>query len=867
MTYISSALTYERDKVIVWEREPNGGRRIQKRYDAPYYFYVKDDAGTDKDIYGNSITKIDFDNYDDFNNAVKRRKEDGELLYESDIQADYKILSEKYFGKIPGKLNTTFFDIEVDYDPARGFSSPENPYAPISAVAIYHQHTNEMLVYAVPPDKSWFQKTIPNELTSLAKIVLCKNEKELLGYLLDEFEDSDILSGWNSEGYDIPYVYERLKKVLGQHAANRLSFKDARVPKYKEVKQKHGKVLQKLEIFGRVHIDYMILTQKFEPGERDSSALENVAEEVLPHLKKLTYEGSLAQLYHNDFLYFLRYNIRDCEILQGFEEKKGFMALAVILSHMDAGQIEDVIGTIKLTELSMINHCHHVLNQRVHDTKKDFDIVEGKYGGAIVLKPQAGLHEKVGSIDARSLYPSTMRTINISPETIIGQFLNDDADYTFLRKGAAYKDLTVRFEDGSVETRSNAEWIEFFREVGYAVSGFGTIFDQNRQGILPALLTSWFNQRKEYQKKAAEAEREYLRLKAAGLDYKEVRDQYQYFDKVQNIFKLKLNSTYGACGSRFFKFYDIRLAESTTKTGREILYHMARMIGLLTEGTYQYPNDAVIYGDTDSNYFKTYGTDIEDAFNIAIYITRKINESFAQFCADSFFTSEANSKLIEVSQEVVADRAIFTAGKKGYMMRVLKKDGNNVDKIKVTGLPIKKTSTPKPIRVKLTAYMEGFLKGTEWSDVGLKMLELKEAIIESRDVSLIGLPGNVNNVEDYVSRFNAKEPGLCLPFRVKASMFWNKCLEQYGDTESYQIVSGMKIRVLYLKKEIDGYDAIAIPVDLAIVPPWFKEHFLTNLDMQKQVLRLVDMPMKSLLLAIDQSIPSRKSLLTDELFS
>lgn len=865
MTYISAGTTYDRSEVIVWERGDDG-RRYQKRYTAPYYFYVPDEDGEYEDIYNVKLTRLEFDDQPTFYQTAQRFKNEGVKVYESDISVEYKVLSTEYFGKIPGKLNTTFFDIEVDYDPARGFSSPANPYAPINAISIYHRHLECFKVYAVPPKTGkWTMDMIPDDLKALATIVLCKDEKELLMYILEEFEDSDIISGWNSEGFDVPYIYERLKKVYGEKTAARLSFADARPPKYKEVKGKFGKVEQVLQIFGRVHIDYMLLMKKFEPGERDSMALEAVTEVELPELPKLHYEGTLAQLYNNDFLHFLRYNIRDSECLKGFEDKKGFMSLAVILSHMDAGFIQDVIGTIKLTELSMINYCHHTLNMRVHDTNKDIDPSAGKFGGAKVLTPLVGLHDWVGSIDVTSLYPSAMRSINISPEVLMGQFTGKDDDFHHVMRRSD-RELTAEMSDGEFLCMTAIEWADFLDENNYSLSGYGTMFDQSRQGIIPALLTSWFAQRKEYKKKSAEAQKEYLRLKAAGLPYTEVKDQASYYDKVQNIFKLKLNSTYGACGNQHFKFFDIRLAESTTKTGQEILFHMARTIGQILEGEYSYPNASVIYGDTDSCYFKTHGENLEEAFHCANVIAKRINKSFPEFCERMFFCKGESRNIISVAQEIVANKGIFAAGKKSYMLRVLKLDGNDVDKIKITGLPMKKTTTPKPVRVKLAKYMERFMKGEAWDTVGVDFLKLKEDLEKSDDVTLLGLPRNVNNVEDYVARYNNAEAGLRVPGHVKAAMFWNKCKTEYNDNESLAIVSGMKIRVLYLTKPFNGFTNIAIPVDLRAVPEWFNEHFLKLIDKKKQSVRLVNMPMKSVLLAIGEMIPTRKKLMIDDMF-
>lgn len=870
MTYISTAMAPGWRDIMVWERNQHTGRRDIKKYEAEFYFFIRDEDGDGdgdyEDIYGNKLVKLEFDDNKSLREAAERFRSSGVKVYESDISTESKVLSKHYFGKEIGKLNTTLFDIEVDFDKTKGFAGPENPYAPINAVAFYHQHQDRMAVYAVPPPgQKWTLEDIPKDIRDAVDVVLCVNEKQLLRHFLDEIDDSDIISGWNSEGYDVPYVYERLKMVLGESAARKLSFDQARAPKYKEVEDRFGNTHQQLDIFGRVHIDYLKLFMKFEPGERDSWTLDSVAEEELDDMEKLHYEGSLADLYRNDFVHFMRYNVRDCEILKGLEDLKGYMMLAVMLSHTDTARVEDVIGTIKLTEASIINYCHYTLNKRVPDTNRDVDLNGKKFKGAFVIPPKAGLHDWVASIDVTSLYPSAMRAVNISPDTIIGQFTGYNDDYTKL-KNRSTAEITVQFDNGDVESQSAEEWVLWLMERGYAVSGFGTIFDQKVQGFIPALLTLWFQQRKEYKAKAAKVKAEYLALKKAGKPYKEVEDQFKYFDKVQTIYKLKLNSTYGACGNKFFKFYDIRLAESTTQTGQQILFHMASTIGENLCGEYIFSNDAVIYGDTDSCYFRTYGEDVEEALKIAEIIAKRINASFPEFCRTHFYSTPGYDNLISVAQEIVASKSIFINGKKGYMMRVLKDEGKDVDKIKVTGLQIKKTTMPKPIRERITEVFADFLRGKAWEVAGVEILEYREKLLKE-PLMKIGLPMRVRNIDSYVERMNLNEPGLSVPGHVRASIMWNKCLDEYGDTATMRIVSGMKIQVYYLKKPIGKFKSIALPVDLDVIPEWFNEHWMKRIARDVQIEKLVDTKLASMLLAINERIPTRKGLLIDELFS
>jgi DNA polymerase elongation subunit (family B) len=864
MSYISADLSKDRSKVIIWERK-NSKARHKKYYDAPYYFYVSDENGPYEDIFGNKLQKLEYPDSKTFYNAVQQNRANGMVMWESDISPIYKVLSHNYTKADKASLNITFFDIETDYDIERGYSDVTNPYAPINAISLYHKHEDRMVVYVVPPDTSI--QDVPSEISELGEVYLCKNERDLLLKFLDEIENSDIISGWNSEAFDIPYVYERIKKCFGENIANRLSFQEANPPYYKEIVDRNGTRKNALVISGRIHLDLMLVVQKFEPKERDSFALENVAEEILKDMKKLSYKGSLAELYRKDFWFFVRYNLRDSEILKGLEQKKGYISLAVTMAQLDTCPITDVMGTIKLTEMAITNYCHHELKKIVPDCQKDYSGSDGKFGGAFVLSPQVGEHSWVATIDVNSLYPSTMRSINISPEVIIGQFRNRHDDFLKIKMESPL-DVTLDFDNSNMQsmTKSGKDWKKILKRAKWAISGFGTVFDQNTQGIIPALLTQWFAQRKSFKKIAGDAEKKYLELKDTNPEAaKKYYDEYRLNDLLQQTFKLKLNSTYGACGNRFFRFYDVRLAESTTKTGVEVLLHMARLVGKELADVEEYPNPAVIYGDTDSILFKTFAENKKEAETIATYITNKINGSFSEFVRDSFCLNDGFDSLLAVSQEVIADRTIFIDGKKSYMLHLVKKDGNDVDDIKITGLPIKKTTIPKPVRLKLISSLENYLKNVPWDQVGLGLLEYKESLMNTDSFDIIGLPKKIKGLEEYAAKF-AIDKSTRLPGHVRASIFWNQCLEKYGDKVSFKISSGMKIRIFYFQKKIGDFNSIAVPVDLEVIPDWFKENFAELIDKEKQIDRLIDKPLNSILSAIKKTIPSRKSMLIEELF-
>lgn len=876
--YISAQVTPNMKEVIVWERTKKG--RVTKRYPAPYYFYVQDEDGEYSDIHDMPLRRMDFDNYQDFKASRDRYKNFGDKVYESDIAVDQKILSEHYYGKENTvDSHISFFDIEVDYDRDQGFSSPQNAYAPVNAISLFHFWSQKSYMLLLSPHLSawnpgpeWTADMLSPETRSLADIRFYNSEEELLLAFFELIQDTDIIAGWNSEGFDVPYVYERCIRLWGDKAKKLWCFDEAKEPRYKEVEGKFGQIDQVLEIFGREHIDYLKAFQKFEMSMRPSYTLESISEEILPELKKLEYEGSLYSLYRNDFEHFVRYGIRDSECLDGFEKKLGYVRLAVQMTHGSTTHLKNVMGTLKVVENAIINYCHYRMGKKVPDSNKEVDMNMGKFTGAAVLKPRVGMHERVAALDVNSLYPSAIRTVNISPEKIMGQFFENHRAYEeiFAKSNV---ELYFRNEDGDTEVKTASEWYDYFREQNYTLSGYGTVFNQDSQGFLPTILAEWYTLRKQYQATAKEWKAKAKELPKGSKEAAEALTKFEYYYRLQYVYKILLNSAYGALGNKYFKFFDIRLAESTTRSGRAVLMHMIAQVSKIMDGAYAPPirqvdglsesflpnSECIIYGDTDSCYYLTYAESLAEAKKICAIVEKKTNASFPDFVKEAF---NSDNNVIKAGLDLISSRSIFIKPKM-YIMHLDHFEDNDVDKMKVMGLQIKKTNIPKPIGVKLTSFIESLLKGGDWRTIQENIVEYKEEILSSIDIMDMGLPKGIKGVEDYTERFKRNEPELRLPGHVAASIFYNTCLEHYGDKESLKIVSGSKIKTFYLTEKFGKFKSIAIPTDTKVLPPWFKEHFEGLIDRDAQGLRLIDRPLESILGAIGERIPSRKTLLFD----
>jgi DNA polymerase elongation subunit (family B) len=891
MSYISALR--RGDEVLVWERGESGKREL-KHYPAPYYFYTEDDEGTELSMLGKPLVRHDFKSYDEFAAIRDQLKQSRQTLYESDIPAEIKVLSQHYYGKPDPDIHITFLDIEVVSNDVIGHSKPSNPYAPVVSIALHNMWQNRTMIYAVPP-KNW-NGIISDDLKSVAEVHICKNERELLLRFLEEIEDADVLSGWNSNFYDIPYLSKRIESQLGPKYLKKLCFEAANNPRYREV-ENYGKMETVVDLSGRVHLDYWDLFIKYEEEKRQSYKLESVSDEVLKDLPKLTYEGSLNKLYERDFTFFMRYNVRDTEILRGFEDKLGYVRLANVMCHISVGQFRDVTGTTRLSDYAVINYCHyeHKKQLRVFDyTNKD----EGeKIRGAWVLLPQVGLQPYCAAIDVTSLYPNCIIALNISPETLIGQFLEKVTAWEKIRDNTDDV-LLMEYNDekGTIEEHTAKEWKEIIKNNKWAVSGYGTIFNQKERGIIPTILANWFDKRKEYKKLLAKEQALYKQFSETDPAKAKIhKEKSGYYHRLQYVYKIKMNSFYGAFLNAYFRYFDGRLGGSTTATGRAVLNHQAKKVNELLNGDYdvdfplyetvedavtegmpeetalygpkfngEFQSDCVIYGDTDSCYFKTYAESDDEANNVADAIAKMVNLSFKPFMQDVFLCNPGYDERVSTGLELVSDSALFVI-KKRYVLHLINFEGEKVDKLKVRGLEMRKTTTPKPVKEFLETVITMLLKKAP-------MEELDQHIITFRDKTTLdvpffelGLPIGVKNVESYTNDYKMNGDKAKLPGHVAASVHFNECLARYDDKITMPITSGMKIKVFYLKEKQGKFKSIALPTDIDIIPEWFIMDYQPLIDREKQADRLVDDNIRLIFKAIGKAVPTRQTVLTMDL--
>lgn len=1000
MAFISSYHDKYKDRVVVWEKKD--GKRVVRDYEPPRYFYVPDKLGDYEAITGEKLRKLIFKDKTEYDQACMTYPQ----KFESDLSPLDKLMMDMYCGKPPPRLTIGFIDIEVDYDPKLGWPRPSNPYAPVNALTIYLSDVETYFTLLVPPE-GW-EGPLPDDMIA-ANYYICKNEREIFDMFFDLMEDADLLSGWNSEFFDIPYMAKRAEILYGAAGLKKFAFERGPNPYWGEHERFKGAKEKEiiLNIGSRVHLDYLRLFRKFNLEGRQSFSLGAIADDELD-IPKLHYEGTLYELYRGsyrpkldalipefgspaipyraaydeeedangvcvhvptqhavpavhgwdelyrtqvdrEFLYremedgnqdpdvskayeelnkkcinlsfikFAVYNRRDVECLVDIDKKFKYIELASEMVHEATVNFPAIFGSVQLIDSAITNFCHTILKKIVFDKKHK---AGEKVEGALVMTPKIGFHRWIGSCDINSLYPSTYRSLNLSPEKIMGQLLEYEAGWRTVYDAVLHpnddfrgnKRVTFRLEGTPIEDAMSltaTEMIDLLRARKFALSAYGTVLDQgNGEGLLSAVLSFWFKGRKELQalkkKYAAEAD---AALKAASgnkkdPEYIRLQGLSDYNDMLQGVRKVLLNSTYGATLNEFCRFHDPRLGASTTGSGRQITTHMINTaaIGLIgpnapkiikTISTDKKTGDPVneysiacppklgpIYSDTDSCYFvmDALTNDPEEAVAVADALVDQINDSFPDFMAAAFFCQPDYNTLIKANREVVASSAIFRAKKK-YVMLAYDMEGkrlgeNNPKALKTQGSDIKISSTPEMIRTLLKDVTMMILKGEEKPKIDEYILEFRRNLknignLDDLNILDFASVNSIKTYDEYYMKWERIEKvgmgRVKMPGHIRAAINHNSFIELIKEENEQPIRNGQKCKVLWLAPNEYGFTNMAFSSETEVLPEWFKKNFEVNLAETEQ--KLVDHKLGMTFDPIGWQVPTVQTVKVGKLLS
>ena len=903
MSYIDAIHSRDEDRIYVVERDTKGQRQY-KEYPTNYVFYYPDSKGKQRSIYGEPVSRFSTRKRSEF--EKEKRIHSGKTLYESDINVVFRCLSDNYLGVDSPKLHTCFFDIEVDFDPEKGFSPTSDPFNPVTAISCYLDWLDQCITLVIAP-KHMSPETANEIVSEFENTMLFTNEKEMFDVFFQLIEDADVLTGWNSEGYDIPYMVNRVTRVMSKDDTRKFCLM-GQLPKPR-MYERFGKEEQTYDLVGRIHMDYLQLYKKYNYESRHSYKLDSIGEMEVGE-NKTQYEGTLDQLYNKDFKKFIEYNRQDTMLLVKIHNKLKFLELANQLAHENTVLLPTVMGSVAMIEMAIFNEAHE-RGLVVPDKKRKVENAEEvqQAAGAYVATPKRGMHEWVGAVDINSLYPSVIRAVNMGGETIVAQVRQTLTDHYMKEKGRNLAEgkkyfkegdddvtgailwenlfgsleytaimnqergtiLTVDYEDGrSVEMSAAEIWkMVFDSHKPWMLSANGTIFTYEKEGVVPGLLSRWYSERKETQKLAKEA---------YGTD------KYEYYDKRQLVRKILLNSAYGALLNEHCRFYDKRIGQSVTLSGRQIVRHMMSQINQTVAGEYTHEGEAIVYGDTDSCYFTAYTTlksqidsgelEWNKELCIGLYdsIADEANNSFPAFMEKAFHAPRKNGEIIKAGRELIGDRSIFIT-KKRYAINIFDKEGKRKDKegakgdVKAMGLDLKRADTPKYVQEFLMDVLCMVIQdGKKRDEVIDKVKEFKR-VLAAQESWTKGSPKGVNKLTYYGDLEAKSSKGReNMPGHVRAALNYNYLRRVHGDQYSQKIVDGMKVVVCKLKPNALGFTSVAYPTDELRLPEWFKE---LPFDDEAMESTLVDEKIENLLGVLDWDIKSNIDVKStfDDLFS
>ena len=753
-------------------REVVNGERVNTRikYSPTLYAPVLKQTPY-KTLNGRYVAPVKHNTMKDASVWVEQHKNQPHMVYGNTLYS-YSYLAEQYPDRVNWNVdNILIITLDIEVECENGFPAVSLAEEPLLSITIKNHQNKRIMVWGIGDFK-----------TDRGDVgyVKCQDEKHLLQEFLVFWEKNqpDIITGWNTEFFDIPYLYNRIRKVFNENEIKRLS-------PWKSVTSRNiykmGRNHQIVDIQGVAHLDYLDLFRKFTYntlGNQESYRLDHIAFVVLGERKIGNPFETFKECYVKDYQSFIEYNITDVELVDKLEDKLKLIELCLTMAYDAKVNYMDVLGTTKYWDILIYNYLRKkniVIPQKIDKEKSE------KYEGAYVKEPIVGMHNWVMSFDLNSLYPHLIMQYNISPETLVAD--------------KAVKDMSV---DKLLERKVDTSILK-----DATLTPNGALFKTSKRGFLPELMENMYNDRVTYKKKMLETKQEYENTK----DEKLLKDISRY-NNIQMAKKISLNSAYGAIGNNFFRYYDLLVAEAITTSGQlSIRWIESALNGYLNKILDTDKQDYVLASDTDSVYITFDGLvnkvfkDRKDTTKIIDFLDTIAKEKIEPFIDRSYSDLasylNAYSNKMSMKREVIADKGIWTA-KKRYLLNAYDVEGVRYKEpqLKIMGLEAIRSSTPAPCRVKIKEALKIIVSGDE------KMLNTFIQDFRKEFMKLppedIAYPRSVNGLSKFSDSANLFAKGA--PIHVKGAILYNHLVKKnkLGNKYPY-ILEGDKIKFIQLK--------------------------------------------------------------------
>jgi len=762
-------------------------KRVRRKVEfRPTFYLIANEKTEYKTLSGEFVKSIEPGTIPECREFLERYESVDNFPVFGNNRYEYAFIADRYPDDILwdiNKVTIAYLDIEVGSE--NGFPEPRDANESITAITI--KLKGNYFVFGVG-DYSKHRDDV-----HYAK---CRDELDLIRRFIDFWTrfHPDVVSGWNVKFFDIPYLVNRITKLLGEAEAkklspwNRLSLREAMI-----MNREH----QVYDLDGVATLDYIELYRKFTYSQQESYRLDNIAHVELGE-KKIDYSEfeTLHQLYKHDYQKFIEYNIKDVELVEKLEEKMKLIELALTLAYDNKVNYDDVFTQVRMWDAIVYNY---LLKKKIVIPQMKRGSKSSQYEGAYVKDPILGMHEWVASFDLNSLYPHLIMQYNISMETLI-----EPSKYNDNMRGLL-QNCNI-----NVESLLNQEVdTEILKQLGVTLTPNGQLFRTNEQGVLPEIMDSMYKDRTRYKKLALEAKKKIETVLDDKNQVKYLENQISRYNNLQLAKKVTLNSAYGALGNQYFRFFDIRIAEGITTAGQLSIRWIEKKINEYMNNLLKTKDeDYVIASDTDSIYLnmgpliKKLYPDTSDTKKVIKFMNKVCDDKIQPFIDSSYQELadyvNAYQQRMEMKRESLADKAIWTA-KKRYILNVHDSEGVAYakPKLKIMGLEAVKSSTPSACRVKIKEAINIIM--TQTQDDLHKFIEQFRNEFKELPVEDISFPRSVNGLTEYGDAANIFKKGT--PIHVKGALVYNHFLRELKLNKRYQeIQEGEKIKFVYLKQ-------------------------------------------------------------------
>ena len=776
---------FEKEKSIIhcWDDQKGYFTSKYRRY-----AYVKDGNGAHQSIHGERLKKLNF-----------WKADDDLQLYESDVNEMTRFLIDEYGDSDEVSTGHTIMTFDIEVEMNSGLPDIETASNAITSIAGHDSVTNDYFVYVVNKGEK-IDKTIKG-----AKVESFDTEEGLLSAFMTKWREINptIVTGWNIDYFDVTYLYNRYKLLFGQQFANQLS---------PIGKVSYNKYRSRYIIGGVSCLDYLALYKCYNFTELPNYRLDTVASIELGR-GKIEYEGNLDQLFRDDIEKFIEYNLVDVELVVDLDKKLQFIDLARAICHTGHVFYEDFLFSSKWLEGSILTFLRR--SGRVAPNKprrkprnEDGSDGEGKFTGAYVKEPKPGLYKWVYDLDLTSLYPSIIMSINISPETKIGKLKGYSAEQHM--KGNLETYSIVDDSGNEFPPLPKEKFLKFIEKNKYSVAANGVLYRTDKVGVIPEILSVWFDKRVEYKNL----------MKKYGKDGND--EQYKFYGKRQLVQKIMLNSLYGVLGLPSFRFYDVDNAEATTITGQTVIKTTELIANQYYSKVIGKEDDYNVYTDTDSVFYQAaplvksrnpeLNEDSDEEMIPAILSAAKEVETHINKVYDTMAKRLFNidSHKFDIKQETIA-KGGFWVSKKRYAQWIINDNEVDCDKLDVKGLDVKRSSFPTYFKEVMKTVLLDILRSVDKKEIDTKILDYKKEM-EDRPFIDIAKNSAVKGMSKYTTKTQVLgEFKKGSPAHVKAAITYNQLLAFYKVPYKYEpMKDGDKIKWVYLKKNPLGLEATGL---------------------------------------------------------